>query len=241
MNKKRIKIKKSEQLTLNEQVCLADVKSPFVVELAYSFHSKDDVFLILDLMTGGDLSFHLCQKGMFSKNECLYYGARIMLGLQALHDKGYVYRDLKPENCLLSEDGRVKLTDLGLAVKVTPNLHGAAGTRGYWAPEMFKRDKNGKRMSYNHIVDWFSFGCMLAEFISGINPFRSEKALEFGLAKKPLMTMDSDVSQKDKKKDDRKRQKVRQELNCVYGCGSGFYESFTHICPNVTALTGKGH
>jgi serine/threonine protein kinase len=237
MNKKRIKIKKSEQLTLNEQICLADVKSPFVVELAYSFHSQDDVFLILDLMTGGDLSFHLCQKGLFSKKECLYYGARIMLGLQALHDKGYVYRDLKPENCLLSEDGRVKLTDLGLAVKVTPHLHGAAGTRGYWAPEMLRRDKNGKRMSYNHIVDWFSFGCMLAEFISGINPFRSEKALEFGLAKKPLMAEASDASESKKdKKDDRKRQKVRHEV-CVYGCCFGFQESLSaHYVFVLTSL-----
>ena len=213
MNKKRIKLKKSEQLTINEQICLADVKSPFVVSLAYSFHSQEDVFLILDLMTGGDLSFHLCQKGLFSKKECLYYGARIMLGLQALHERGYVYRDLKPENCLMSEDGRVKLTDLGLAVKVTPNLHGAAGTRGYWAPEMLKRDKNGKRMNYDHMVDWFSFGCMLAEFISGINPFRSEKALNFGLAKKPMSRLDSDMSKKESK-DERKRQKVRS-LICV--------------------------
>ena len=183
MNKKRIKIKKAEQLTLNEQKCLADVNSPFVVNLKYSFQSDTDVFLILDLMTGGDLSYHLSQKGRFPKRECLYYGARVMLGLQALHDKGYVYRDLKPENCLLGEDGRVKLTDLGLATKVTPKLHGAAGTRGYWAPEMLRRDDKGKRMNYDHMVDWFSFGCCLAEFISGTNPFRSEVALNFGLEK----------------------------------------------------------
>jgi len=183
MNKKRIKIKKAEKLTLNEQKCLADVNSPFVVKLSYSFQSKTDVFLILDLMTGGDLSFHLSLKGRFPTKECLYYGARIMLGLQALHDRGYVYRDLKPENCLLGEDGRVKLTDLGLATKVTPTLSGAAGTRGYWAPEMLRRDKNGKRMTYDHMVDWFSFGCCLAEFISGTNPFRSEPALNYGLGK----------------------------------------------------------
>jgi len=103
------------------------------------------------------------------------------LGLQALHDQHYVYRDLKPENCLLAEDGRVKITDLGLATKITPTLHGAAGTRGYWAPEMLKRDKNGRRMPYGHAVDWFSFGCCVAEFISGSNPFRSEAALNFGL------------------------------------------------------------
>jgi len=181
MNKKRIKSKKSEQLAMNERKALAAVESLFVVNLKYSFHSKEDVFLILDLMTGGDLGYHLHQNGKFPKKECQYYAARIMFGLQALHDQKYVYRDLKPENCLLAEDGRVKITDLGLATKITPTLHGAAGTRGYWAPEMLKRDKNRRRMPYGHAVDWFSFGCCVAEFISGANPFRSEAALNFGL------------------------------------------------------------
>lgn len=182
MDKKRIKIKKSEVLTVNERKALAAVESPFVVNLKYSFHSQESIFLILDLMTGGDLGYHLHRLGKFPKRECQYYAARIMLGLQALHDQGYVYRDLKPENCLLAEDGRVKITDLGLTTKITPTLHGAAGTRGYWAPEMLRRDRKGKRMTYGHTVDWFSFGCCVAEFISGANPFRSEAALNFGLA-----------------------------------------------------------
>lgn len=183
MNKKRIKAKKSEQLALNERACLAAVDSPFVVNLKYSFQTKEDLYLILDLMTGGDLSFHLSQKGRFEPDECLYYAARIMLGLQALHDKNYVYRDLKPENLLLAEDGRVRITDLGLATQVTSRLHGAAGTRGYWAPEMLRRNDKGKRMNYDHRVDWFSYGCVVAEMICGCNPFRSESALKFGLSK----------------------------------------------------------
>lgn len=180
MNKRRIKMKRSEALALNERKALAAVESKFVINLKYSFHSNDDVYFILDLMTGGDLGFHLHQRVRFPKRECLYYAARIMLGLQALHDQGYVFRDLKPENCLLAEDGRVKITDLGLATKITPNLSGAAGTRGYWAPEMLQRDSNGKRIPYDHVVDWFSFGCCVAEFISGSNPFRSEAAIAFG-------------------------------------------------------------
>mmetsp|Transcript_15686 Transcript_15686/g.19127 ORF Transcript_15686/g.19127 Transcript_15686/m.19127 type:complete len:680 (-) Transcript_15686:1156-3195(-) len=183
MNKKRIKAKKSSTLALNELAVLKAVDSPFVVNLKYSFQTKDDLYLILDLMTGGDLSFHLSQKKRFPKNVCLYYAARIILGLQALHDKKYVYRDLKPENLLLSEDGRVRITDLGLATRVTSRLHGAAGTRGYWAPEMLKRNDAGKRMNYDHRIDWFSFGCVLAEMISGVNPFRSEAALKFGQEK----------------------------------------------------------
>lgn len=183
MNKKRIKAKKSVQLALNERACLASVDSPFVVNLKYSFQTKDDLYLILDLMTGGDLSFHLSQRGRFPKEDCLYYASRIMLGLQALHDKNYVYRDLKPENLLLAEDGRVRITDLGLATQVTPTLHGAAGTRGYWAPEMLRRNEKGKRMNYDQRVDWFSYGCVVAEMICGCNPFRSENALKFGLSK----------------------------------------------------------
>jgi hypothetical protein len=110
MNKKRVKIKRSEQLTLNERVALAAVDSPFVVNLKYAFVSDTDVFLILDLMTGGDLSFHLAQKKRFTKPEAQYYSARIMLGCQALHDKKYVYRDLKPENILMGDDGKVKVS-----------------------------------------------------------------------------------------------------------------------------------
>ena len=180
MNKKRIKIKKSVQLALNERNILASIDSPFVVNLKYSFQTTTDVFLVLDLMTGGDLSFHLSRIRVFPKDQCLYYAARIVLGLQALHDKQFVYRDLKPENCLLDRYGRMKLTDLGLACKITPHLQGAAGTRGYWAPEMLRRDENGKKITYGHCVDWFSFGCLLAEFISGANPYRSEAALNFG-------------------------------------------------------------
>ena len=86
-------------------------------------------------------------------------------------------------NILMGDDGRVKITDMGLACKITAGLHGACGTRGYWAPEMLRRDSKGKRKSYGHTVDWFSFGCMIAEFISGINPFRSQKALNFGQAR----------------------------------------------------------
>jgi len=183
MNKKRIKMTKSEQLTLNECLVLRSINSPFVVNLKYSFQSNHDIFLILDLMTGGDLSFHLTQQGFFSKEMCIYYAARIILGIQALHDKEFVYRDLKPENCLLAEDGRMKLTDLGLSCKITPKLCGAAGTRGYWAPEMLRRDENGKRIIYGHAVDWFSFGCLLAELITGKNPFRTEAAVSFGKTK----------------------------------------------------------
>ena len=105
------------------------------------------------------------------------------MALGHLHKKNIIYRDLKPENCLLSDDGRVRITDLGLAAQIHPKLHGAAGTRGYWAPDMLRRNEKGKRKNYDQRVDWFSFGCVVAEMISGQSPFRTEAAIKFGLEK----------------------------------------------------------
>jgi serine/threonine protein kinase len=132
-------------------------------------------------MTGGDLGFHLGRKGRFSDKETKFFAARTLLGIAALHDKQIAYRDLKPENILMDDQGYTKISDLGLACKVgRSGLSGACGTRGYWAPEMLRRDAEGKRERYTFTVDWFSFGCCVYEFIYGISPFRTEKARKWG-------------------------------------------------------------
>lgn len=89
--------------------------------------------LVSDLMPSllsGDLGFHLQHLGIFTKVMAQYYTARTVLGIQHLHQKGIVYRDLKPENVMLDEHGRSRISDMGLACKVTPHLTGACGTRG---------------------------------------------------------------------------------------------------------------
>jgi beta-adrenergic-receptor kinase len=162
LNKRRVKMKKAEALCLQERNIMAQVSSPYVVCLKYAFTSKDDLYLILDLMTGGDLGFHLSKKGRFTVKESKYYSARTILGIAALHERNIVYRDLKPENILMDEDGYTKISDLGLACKVGKSgLTGTCGTRGYWAPEMLRRDANDKRERYFTTVDWFSLGCLI--------------------------------------------------------------------------------
>ena len=181
LNKKRIKMKKAEALCLQERNIMALVSSSYVVCLKYAFSTKDDLYLILDLMVGGDLGFHLSKRGRFSVKESRYYAARTLLGIAALHEKNIAYRDLKPENILMDEDGYTKISDLGLACKVGKSgLSGTCGTRGYWAPEMLRRDANDKRERYTVTVDWFSFGCLVYEFLYGISPFRTEKARQWG-------------------------------------------------------------
>jgi beta-adrenergic-receptor kinase len=184
MNKKRVKMKKAEALCLNERNILAVVDSPYIACLKYAFDTPTELTLVLDLMIGGDLGFHLSARknGGFTVPEAKYYSARILMGIAALHDLNIVYRDLKPENVLMDENGATKLSDLGLACKVGRNgLSGTCGTRGYWAPEMLRKDKeSGKRERYGLSVDWFSFGCCLYEFIRGVGPFRTERARQWG-------------------------------------------------------------
>ncbi|CAM9125538.1 unnamed protein product, partial [Ectocarpus fasciculatus] len=181
MDKRRIKMKKSESLCVNERNILALVDSPFIVNLKYAFSTRTELFLILDLMTGGDLGFLLHRLGRLQIDHARFYSARTLLGIAALHERNIVYRDLKPDNILMDDRGYSRISDLGLSCRVpSSGLAGACGTRGYWAPEMIRRDEQGNRIRYFLSVDWFSFGCMLYEFIHGVSPFRTETARKWG-------------------------------------------------------------
>nr|XP_047903281.1 collagen alpha-1(I) chain-like isoform X2 [Anser cygnoides] len=109
LEKKRIKKRKGEAMALNEKQILEKVNSRFVVSLAYAYETKDALCLVLTIMNGGDLKFHIYNMGNpgFEDERVVFYAAEICCGLQHLHQEGIVYRDLKPENILLDDDGRV--------------------------------------------------------------------------------------------------------------------------------------
>ena len=140
LSKRRIKMKKAEALCMNERNILAIVQSPYVVCLKYAFTTVSEVFLVLDLMTGGDLGYHLSRKGRFLEKEACYYAARTLLGIAALHEKNIAYRDLKPENILMDEAGYTKISDLGLACKVGKS--GLTGTCGTYVTHPFNTPTN---------------------------------------------------------------------------------------------------
>ncbi|KAK6190745.1 hypothetical protein SNE40_002541 [Patella caerulea] len=193
LDKKRIKMKSGETLALNERIMLSLVStgegSPFIVCMTYAFQTPEKLCFILDLMNGGDLHYHLSQHGVFSENEVRFYGAEVMLGLEHMHSRFVVYRDLKPANILLDENGHVRISDLGLACDFSKKKpHASVGTHGYMAPEVLQ-----KGQCYDSSADWFSFGCMLYKLLKGHSPFRQHKTKDKYEIDKMTLTMNVEL------------------------------------------------
>ncbi|KAF8572406.1 hypothetical protein P879_01690 [Paragonimus westermani] len=174
LEKKRMKKRHGENMALTEKDILQKVNSRFVVNLAYTFETKESLCLVLTIMNGGDLKFHIHNMtNATGLGECRsrFYAAEIALGLEHLHSKRIVYRDLKPENILIDDQGHVRISDLGLAVVIPPDgsVKGRVGTAGYMAPEVVMNTR------YTFSSDWFGFGCLVYEMIMGHAPFRKRK------------------------------------------------------------------
>ncbi|KAJ3591637.1 hypothetical protein NHX12_006769 [Muraenolepis orangiensis] len=173
LNKKRLKKRKGNEGAMVEKRILARVHSRFIVSLAYAFQTKEQLCLVMTIMNGGDLKYHIYlvddKNPGFCETRACYYLAQIIQGLEHLHQKRILYRDLKPENVLLDNEGNVRISDLGLAVELKEGktkTKGYAGTPGYMSPEMLNGEK------YDTSVDYFTLGVTLFEFMAAKNPFR---------------------------------------------------------------------
>ncbi|XP_061818251.1 rhodopsin kinase GRK1b [Nerophis lumbriciformis] len=173
LDKKRLKKRKGYEGAIVEKRILAKVHSRFIVTLAYAFQTKTDLCLVMTIMNGGDLRFHMYnvdeKNPGFNEKRACFYTAQVICGLEHLHQHRIIYRDLKPENVLLDDAGHVRLSDLGLAVELPPGKDtttGYAGTPGFMAPELLQKKE------YDYTVDYFTLGVTLFEMIAAKGPFR---------------------------------------------------------------------
>ncbi|CAI9566449.1 unnamed protein product, partial [Staurois parvus] len=119
--------KDTEHATAERNV-LESVRHPFIVDLMYAFQTHGKLYLILECLSGGELFLHLEREGIFMEDTACFYLAEIALALGHLHSLGIIYRDLKPENVMLSAHGHIKLTDFGMCKE---SIHGDSVTHTF--------------------------------------------------------------------------------------------------------------
>uniref|UniRef100_A0A1A8C6R9 G protein-coupled receptor kinase n=1 Tax=Nothobranchius kadleci TaxID=1051664 RepID=A0A1A8C6R9_NOTKA len=178
--KKRLKKKGGEKMALLEKKILEKVNSLFLVNLAYAFDTKTHLCLVMTLMNGGDLKYHIYNIGYDGKGvdkgiemkRIIHYTAQIATGILHLHAMDIVYRDMKPENVLLDSQGQCRLSDLGLAIEISPGktVTQMAGTGAYMAPEILTKTP------YRTSVDWWALGCSIYEMVAGYTPFKGPES-----------------------------------------------------------------
>lgn len=162
-----------------ERTILSQLDHPNVVKLFYTFHDNSRLYLLLQYIPGGELFYHLKERGTLDEDTTAFYAAEISCALKFLHERGIVYRDLKPENCLLDARGHLVLTDFGLSKKsVDENssssaedvseLHSIIGTPEYCAPEILQG------LPYTRNCDWYSLGCLVYDMLVGKPPYTGD-------------------------------------------------------------------
>lgn len=172
LNKRTIVERNEVEHTKSEKSILMKLEFPFLVKLHYAFQTVDKLYFIMDYINGGELFYHLQKEKRFAEDRVRFYAAEIVAGLEYLHSAGVIYRDLKPENLLLTHEGHIVMTDFGLSKE---GLHDKddrtgtfCGTPEYLAPEVLE----GK--GYGKAVDWWSFGTLMYEMLTGLPPFYCE-------------------------------------------------------------------
>ncbi|CAN4080825.1 unnamed protein product [Withania somnifera] len=194
--------KNSVESILAERDILISVRNPFVVRFFYSFTCRDNLYLVMEYLNGGDLFSLLRNLGCLEEDMARIYIAELVLALEYLHSLNIIHRDLKPDNLLIGPSGHIKLTDFGLSkvglINSTDDLSGPSVPSSAFLGEdrskmdehSLKREQRKKNsvvgtpdylapeillgMGHGATADWWSVGVILFEMLVGIPPFNAE-------------------------------------------------------------------
>ncbi|KDD74428.1 protein kinase, partial [Helicosporidium sp. ATCC 50920] len=191
MSKAHVVAAGMQKHVVRERSVMAELSSPFVTALHASYQDESALYLLMELVQGGDFFTHLQRAAPLDEKAVRFYAACVVLGLEALHTRGIAWRDLKPENLLLDAQGYVKLTDFGFATRLVPGARAytLCGTPEYLAPELVAQAGHGRA------VDWWALGVLLVEMAAGAPPFaQSDRVLLFRAICAAQYTLPSKIS-----------------------------------------------
>lgn len=152
---------------IREKDVMYSIKHPFLIHLVCSFQDENSVYLLLELVPGGELFtiLHASDKDGLPNDHARFYAACILEALAHLHRRNICYRDIKPENVLIDSQGYCIVADMGFAKVVLDTTYTLCGTPEYLAPEIIMSKGHDKS------VDYWSFGVLVYELLVGRSPF----------------------------------------------------------------------
>jgi len=161
---------------INTEVAIMNkIKHKFILSSDDIFQNNNKLFIISDFIEGGEMFYHLI-KSPFNEEKARFYLSQVIITIEYLHSYNIIYRDIKPENILINNDGNIKLCDFGLSkkllIKNDLKTLTICGTPSYNAPEMIKKNK------YDFSVDIWSLGVLLYEMLTQRPCFTSKDKLQ---------------------------------------------------------------
>ncbi|XP_065280555.1 calcium/calmodulin-dependent protein kinase type 1 isoform X2 [Dermacentor albipictus] len=165
-------LKGKEDSLENEIKVLRRLKHPNIVQLLETYEDKNKVYLVMELVTGGELFDRIVEKGSYTEKDASDLIRQILEAVDYMHSQGVVHRDLKPENLLYyspDEESKIMISDFGLSKMEDSGIMATAcGTPGYVAPEVLAQKPYGKA------VDVWSIGVIAYILLCGYPPFYDE-------------------------------------------------------------------
>ena len=191
MSKTKIIKKNSVKNINNEKKFLSLLHHPFLVNMICSFQDTDNLYLVMELLLGGDMRYHINKKTVYNKkkdeNQLKFIAGCTLIGLNYIHENKIIHKDIKPENLVYDSKGYIHITDFGISKIYHPeNGKENSGTPGYMAPEvLFNKD-------HDYTVDYFSLGVCLYELLMGKRPYHGHNKKEL---RKDIITRQARINE----------------------------------------------
>lgn len=171
IRKEKVIASRLTEHVIREKEVMEHLQSPFLVSLASSFQDTSHLYMMMQLVEGGELFSYLAERDSpLTEAEARFYGGCVVLGLEELQNAGIAWRDLKPENILLDLAGYAMLTDFGFAKVIERGKRSftLCGTPEYLAPETVLQ------AGHTHAVDYWALGILIFEMVAGKPPFSDD-------------------------------------------------------------------